>query len=118
MDITLVGGVPVDAQNQITARIYMPSKNPMQSGTNNTKHWVVSFEGVKRWENPNMGWCSTGNPVSNVHLNFLTKEDAIAFCKKTGWSWIVLPSATTKKIKVRSYAKNFHYNKRFRVSTK
>nr|CAI5838275.1 unnamed protein product [Callosobruchus analis] len=48
MDITLVGGVPVDAQNQITARIYMPSKNPMQSGTNNTKHWVVSFEGVKR----------------------------------------------------------------------
>ncbi|VEN35694.1 unnamed protein product, partial [Callosobruchus maculatus] len=47
MDITLVGGVPVETQDEITARIHMPSKNPMQSGTNNTNHWVVSFEGGK-----------------------------------------------------------------------
>lgn len=39
-------------------RIFVPSKNAMQSGTDNIQHWSIEFDTRERWENPLMGWSS------------------------------------------------------------
>ena len=47
-----------------------------------------------RWENALIGWTSTADPLHSVAantLNFFTKEEAEAFCKKHGWAYEVLP---------------------------
>ncbi|KAK6117397.1 hypothetical protein DH2020_048853 [Rehmannia glutinosa] len=45
---------------------------------------------VGRWENPLMGWTSTGDPYANVGdagLSFDSKEAAIAFAERHGWDY-------------------------------
>lgn len=101
-----------------TARIFQWPKNAMQSGTHNTKHWVIEFDTRERWENPNIGWCSSGDPISNMCLIFATKEEAIAYCERSGWKWILTERSLKPKYhRKRSYAQNFS-NKRCRLSTK
>ena len=50
-------GIPEVQLNRV-ARIYVPAKNTMQSGTWNTREWRLDFETQERWENPLMGWTS------------------------------------------------------------
>lgn len=90
----------------------------MQSGTNNTHHWEMEFDARERWENPLMGWCSTGDPLSNLKLQFADKEEAIAFCEKNGWKWYIQDTHKEKTVKPKSYGINFSWNKRTRTSTK
>ena len=40
-------------------RIFVPARNTMQSGTNNTKKWKIEWDTQERWENPLMGWASS-----------------------------------------------------------
>lgn len=77
----------------------------------------MEFDERERWENPLMGWTSTGDPLSNTEVNFHSKEDAIAFCEKNGWSWFV-EEQTVPTPKRKSYGANFAWDKRTRVSTK
>ncbi|CAG9813690.1 unnamed protein product [Phaedon cochleariae] len=116
--IAPITGVPEEHVKERRVRIYEPAKNCMQSGTNNIGHWEIDFETRERWENPLMGWCSTGDPLSNMNVEFSTKEDAIDFCEKNGWTWFIQESSLEKKFKPKSYAVNFSWNKRTRVSTK
>jgi len=60
--------------------------------------------------------CS-GDPLSNMKVEFQTEEDAIAFCEKNGWKWYV-QKQKEKEMKPKSYGENFSWNKRTRVSTK
>ena len=55
--VSSLSGVP-EEQLQRVARISMPSRNTMQSGSDNTNHWQVDFDTQERWENPLMGWAS------------------------------------------------------------
>uniref|UniRef100_A0A8C9L9T6 NADH dehydrogenase [ubiquinone] iron-sulfur protein 4, mitochondrial n=1 Tax=Pavo cristatus TaxID=9049 RepID=A0A8C9L9T6_PAVCR len=57
------------------------------------------------------------DPLSNMVLTFSTKEDAIAFAEKNGWSYDVEEKKIPKP-KSKSYGANFSWNKRTRVSTK
>jgi hypothetical protein len=57
-DITPLSGVPVEYQTDNVARIYVPTKNSMQSGTFGTKKWKIEFNTSERWQNPLMGWGS------------------------------------------------------------
>ena len=41
------------------ARIYIPNKNPMQSGLGKTNKWILEFETNDPTENPLMGWESS-----------------------------------------------------------
>ncbi|KAG5886707.1 hypothetical protein JTB14_015772 [Gonioctena quinquepunctata] len=116
MQTSLVSGFPEDIKNSLV-KISKPSKNVMQSGTNNIHHWQVTFDTKKRWENPLIGWCSSGDAMSNMMLNFSAKEEAIAFCEKNGWKWFVSGSKVKEKWKIRTYGDNF-LNKRCRVDTK
>ena len=52
-----LSGVPSEQLKRV-ARIYMPARNAMQSGTNATHTWNLEFEMQERWENPLMGWAS------------------------------------------------------------
>ncbi len=55
--MTSLSGVPEEQLGRV-ARIFMPSRNAMQSGTHNINHWKLEFETQERWENPLMGWAS------------------------------------------------------------
>lgn len=98
-------------------RISKPSKNVMQSGTANLNTWKIEFDSKERWENWLMGWTSSGDPVSNLILNFPTKESAIAFCDKNKLQWFV-EEQPERKIRRKSYADNFAYNRRTRLGSK
>lgn len=52
----------------------------------------ISFFYICRWENPLMGWTSTGDPYANVGdsaLSFESEEAAKAFAEKHGWEYTV-----------------------------
>ena len=59
MNISAVSGVPEEHIKGRLVRIYVPSKNSMQSGTDNVQAWQMEFETRERWENPLMGWASS-----------------------------------------------------------
>ncbi|ELK31748.1 NADH dehydrogenase [ubiquinone] iron-sulfur protein 4, mitochondrial, partial [Myotis davidii] len=84
LDITTLTGVPEEHIKTRKVRIFVPARNNMQSGVNNTKKWKMEFDTRERWENPLMGWASTADPLSNMVLTFSTKEDAVAFAEKNG----------------------------------
>merc|ERR1711860_378466 len=70
-----------------------------------------------RWENPLMGWSSSGDPLSNMMLDFSSKEDAITFVERRGYPYFV-EDPKEKVPRPKSYALNFSWNKRTRKSTK
>ncbi|MEQ2247931.1 NADH dehydrogenase Fe-S protein subunit 4 ndufs4, partial [Ilyodon furcidens] len=116
-DITTLTGVPEEHIKTRKVHIFVPTKTAMQSGINSTKKWKMDFDTRERWENPLMGWASTADPLSNMVLTFSSKEDAIAFAEKNGWSYEVTEKRTSKP-RVKSYGANFSWDKRTRRSTK
>ncbi|XP_062984148.1 NADH dehydrogenase [ubiquinone] iron-sulfur protein 4, mitochondrial [Elgaria multicarinata webbii] len=117
LDITPLTGVPEEHVKTRKVHIFVPGRNAMQAGVNNTKIWKMEFDTRERWENPLMGWASTADPLSNMLLPFSSKEAAIAFAEKNGWSYDVQERRIPKP-KSKSYGANFSWNKRTRVSTK
>merc|ERR1711894_110149 len=117
VDITTISGVPEEHIKERYVRIFRPAKNAMQSGTHGVKRWKIEFEARQRWENNLMGWASSGDPLSNMLVDFGSKEDAIAFVEKNGWDYFI-EEAAEKTPKTKSYANNFAWNKRSRKSTK
>ncbi|KAF7413540.1 hypothetical protein HZH68_002029 [Vespula germanica] len=116
-DIGAVSGVPDEHIKTRMVRIYQPPKNSMQSGTNNIHYWQIDFDTRERWENPLIGWTSTGDPLSNMKVDFTSKEAAILHCERMGWKYYIQkPNRVDPK--PRSYGSNFAWNKRTRVSTK
>lgn len=98
-------------------RITKPSKNVMQSGTAYTHNWKIEFNSEKRWEDWLMGWTSSADPVSNLTLNFPNKERAIEFCEKNKLQWFV-DEQPERKVRRKSYADNFSWDKRTRLGNK
>ncbi len=67
------------------ARIYQPAKSAMQSGTANTKEWVLEFEPeAPRSIDPLMGWTSSGDTRGQVRLEFDTAAEAVAYAERMG----------------------------------
>ncbi|XP_053888957.1 NADH dehydrogenase [ubiquinone] iron-sulfur protein 4, mitochondrial isoform X3 [Malaclemys terrapin pileata] len=58
-DITPLTGVPEEHIKTRKVQIFVPARNAMQAGVNNTKKWKLEFDTRERWENPLMGWAST-----------------------------------------------------------
>jgi len=88
------------------AKIYKPSKTPMQSGNRKFKKWIIEFVTDKPGVNPLMGWESSTDTYSEVTLEFNNKELAIEYAKKNKINYeIVEPNI--KKLNKKSYADNF-----------
>jgi ETC complex I subunit conserved region len=69
----------------MTARIFKPAKNAMQSGTAKTREWQLDYEQEQpRAIEPLMGWTSSGDMKQQLSLRFDTKEDAVAYCEREG----------------------------------
>ena len=64
------------------AKIYIPNKNPMQSGLKKTNKWILEFETQDPTTNPLMGWESSSDTLSELKLEFSSKERAIDYAKK------------------------------------
>ena len=96
----------------MVARIYRPSRTAMQSGKAKTRRWMLVYEPQepKRVE-PLMGYTSSGDMLSQVRLNFDTKEEAIDYAERHDIPYRVeVPhDATRKKV---AYSDNFKYDRR------
>jgi len=88
------------------AKIYKPTKTAMQSGTRNTKNWILEYESLKTGISPLMGWETTKDTLSEIKLEFSTREQAIDFAKKNNISYYVINPQKRKFIK-KSYTDNF-----------
>ncbi|CAM6086108.1 unnamed protein product [Calypogeia fissa] len=109
-EIGEVSGVP-DAHLNRKVVIYSPARVASQQGAGNTGQWKISFESTQKWENPLMGWTSTGDPYSSVgeaSLFFDTKEAAMDFAGKYGWEFTVR-EPHQKALRMKAYADNFKW---------
>ena len=81
----------------------------MQSGTANTRKWVLEFEpSSPKTADPLMGWIGSADTSGQVHMHFPTREAAVVFAKKHGFEYRVFePKQQPRRPK--SYASNFRY---------
>ena len=78
----------------------------MQSGKRNSKNWLLEFDTLNTSINPLMGWESSNDTMSEVKLEFSTKENAIKYAKKNKLIFELIEPKEKKIIK-KSYADNF-----------
>ncbi|GJX59358.1 NADH dehydrogenase [ubiquinone] iron-sulfur protein 4, mitochondrial [Tanacetum coccineum] len=91
--------------------IYSPARTASQQGAGKVGKWKINFMSTQKWENPLMGWTSTGDPYANVGdaaLSFTSEEDAKAFAEKHGWNYTV-KKHQTPLLKAKAYSDNFKW---------
>ncbi len=88
------------------AKIYIPNKNPMQSGMGKNDKWILVYETNNPTNNPLMGWESSSDTYTEVKLEFSSKELAINYAKKKKINFELIEPKKRKTIK-KSYADNF-----------
>jgi hypothetical protein len=100
-----------ETEGMARARIYRPAKTATQSGTAQTRRWVLDYEpATPRTPDPLMGWSSAGDTLNQVQLRFATREEAIAYAEKKGLDYAVI-EPKTGAIRPKSYADNFRYSR-------
>ena len=82
----------------------------MQSGLRNTKNWLLEFDTLNTGISPLMGWESSNDTMSEVKLEFLTREQATNYAKKNNIDYYIVEPQKQKIIK-KSYTDNFLKNK-------
>ena len=88
------------------ALIYLPNKNPMQSGIAKNNKWILEFKTKNPLKNPLMGWESSIDTLSEIKLEFSSKELAINYAKKKKIDFELIEPKKRKIVK-KSYADNF-----------
>ena len=78
----------------------------MQSAEGNTRNWLLEFDTLNTGINPLMGWESSKDTMSEVKLEFLTKNQAINYAKKNNIDYYIIEPQKRKIIK-KSYSDNF-----------
>jgi NADH dehydrogenase (ubiquinone) Fe-S protein 4 len=88
------------------AKIYIPTKTAMQSGLAKTNKWIIEFKTQDSGINPLMGWESSTDTLSELKLEFISKELAIEYAKKNKIDFELIEPQKRKILK-KSYADNF-----------
>ena len=78
----------------------------MQSGLGKTDKWILEFETKDPTTNPLMGWESSSDTLSELKLEFPTKDKAIDYAKKKKIDFEIIEPKKRKTVK-KSYADNF-----------
>ena len=78
----------------------------MQSGLGKLDKWILQFETKDPTKNPLMGWESSSDTLSEVKLEFSSKELAIDYAKKKRIDYEIVEPKKRKIVK-KSYADNF-----------
>jgi hypothetical protein len=96
----------------MTARIYRPAPNAMQSGKGKSRQWILVHEmSAPRDIDPLMGYTTSSDTRQQVKLSFDTLEAAEAYAQKNGIAYSVQPAhdATPKR---QSYPDNFRADRK------
>jgi hypothetical protein len=88
------------------AIIYIPNKNPMQSGLAKNAKWILEFKTKDPTTNPLMGWESSSDTLTELKLEFSSKDLAINYAKKKKIEFELIEPRKRKIVK-KSYADNF-----------
>ncbi len=78
----------------------------MQSGRGNSNKWILVFETKDPTINPLMGWESSSDTLTELKLEFTSKELAINYAKKHKIQYELIDPKKRKVVK-KSYADNF-----------
>ena len=78
----------------------------MQSGLAKKDKWILEFKTKDPTKNPLMGWESSDDTLTEVKLEFSTKELAINYAKKKKIEFELIEQRERKTVK-KSYADNF-----------
>ena len=78
----------------------------MQSGLRNVKNWILEFDTLNTGVDPLMGWETSKDTMSEVKLEFSTKDQAINYAKRNSIDYYVIEPKKRKLIK-KSYTDNF-----------
>ena len=78
----------------------------MQSGLGKADKWIIEFQIENTGTNPLMGWESSSNTLSELNLEFTTKELAVEYAKKNKIDFEIIEPQKRKTVK-KSYADNF-----------
>ena len=78
----------------------------MQSGTGKTDKWILEYETKNPTSNPLMGWESSSDTLTELKLEFSSKELAINYAKKNKIEFELIEPKKRKVVK-KSYADNF-----------
>ena len=88
------------------AKIYKPNKTAMQSGLGKIDKWVLEFKTKDPTKNPLMGWESSTDTLTELKLEFSSKELAINYAKKMKIDYDLVEPKKRKTV-IKSYADNF-----------
>ena len=78
----------------------------MQSGLGKTDKWLLEFETKNPTKNPLMGWESSSDTLTELKLEFSSKENAINYAKKKKIDFEIIEPKKRKTVK-KSYSDNF-----------
>ena len=78
----------------------------MQSGTGKSNKWILEFITKNPTKNPLMGWESSADTLTELKLEFPSKELAINYAKKKKIDFELIEPKKRKIVK-KSYADNF-----------
>lgn len=93
----------------MTARIYRPARNAMQSGTAKSQTWVLEHASdTARAVDPLMGWTSGMDTQAQVKLVFDSKKAALDYAEENGIDAVVVePNLRSPNIRPGGYGDNF-----------
>jgi hypothetical protein len=97
---------------EMTARIYRPAPNAMQSGRGKSRQWVLVHEQASpRQIEPLMGYTSSSDTETQVRLAFDSLEAAESYAQRKGIPYTVQPAheSTPKRS---SYPDNFRADRK------
>ena len=78
----------------------------MQSGQGKSRKWILEFETNDPTTNPLMGWESSDDTLSELNLEFPSKELALEYAKRNKID-VEIKEPKRRKIVKKSYADNF-----------
>lgn len=96
----------------MTARIFRPAPNAMQSGRGKSKDWVLEFEAeTQRDIEPLMGYTSSTETRQQLRLKFETREAAEAYARREGIAFTVVQPHERSPKRV-AYPDNFRNDRK------
>ena len=88
------------------AKIFKPTKTVMQSGLGKSDKWVIEYIADQPGINPLMGWESSTDTLTELKLEFSSKDKAIEYAKKNKIKFEIIEENKRRIVK-KSYSDNF-----------
>lgn len=78
----------------------------MQAARGKSRNWILEFDTLDTGTNPLMGWETSKDTMSELKLEFSSREKAINYAKKNNINYYITEPQKSKII-IKSYSDNF-----------